>query len=180
MKKTIILISILLIIISGIIYWYFRIDIEHYFISKRVVFWKENVKLKPSDFQSEIDSNSEEEIWWSHGLYLKSTNFNDAKAFAIFEKNKSWIKDTLNFSEKMKFQQLNFDLYEVYARKFNKEINKIRYDDDKSFSDLKKIGDKIYAELEIMQDSIYETNLDAQELVKFWRPKIDNMLKQKE
>ena len=80
----------------------------------------------------------------------------------------------------MKFQQLNFDLYEVYARKFNKEINKIRYDDDKSFSDLKKIGDKIYAELEIMQDSIYETNLDAQELVKFWRPKIDNMLKQKE
>jgi hypothetical protein len=78
----------------------------------------------------------------------------------------------------MKFQQLNFDLYEVYARKFNNEINKIRYDNNKSFSDLKKIGDKIYLELEIMQDSIYNTNLDTPEVVKFWRPKIDNMLKQ--
>lgn len=179
MKKTKILILILLIILSGIIYWHFRIDIKHYFISKRVVFWKENVKLKPSDFQSEIDSNSEEKIWWSHGLYLKSKNLNDAKAFAIFEKDKSWIKDTSNFSEKMKFQQLNFDLYEVYARKFNNEINKIKHYKHKSFSDLKKIGDKIYVELEIMQDSIYETNLDTPELVKFWQPKIDNMLKQK-
>ena len=41
-----------------------------------------------------------------------------------------------------------------------------------------KIGDKIYLELEIMQDSIYNTNLDTPEVVKFWRPKIDNMLKQ--
>jgi hypothetical protein len=176
--KNKIVIVISLIIVSGIIYWYFRFDIKHHFISKQVIFWKENVKLKPSDFQSEIDSNSVDKVWWSHGLYLKSTNFNDAKAFAIFEKNKSWIKDTLNFSEKMKFQQLNFDLYEVYARKFNNEINKIRYDNNKSFSDLKKIGDKIYLELEIMQDSIYNTNLDTPEVVKFWRPKIDNMLKQ--
>ncbi len=87
-------------------------------------------------------------------------------------------KRHFKFSEKMKFQQLNFDLYEVYARKFNNEINKIRYDNNKSFYDLKKIGDKIYLELEIMQDSIYNTNLDTPEVVKFWRPKIDNMLKQ--
>jgi hypothetical protein len=59
-----------------------------------------------------------------------------------------------------------------------KSTKLIRYDNNKSFSDLKKIGDKIYLELEIMQDSIYNTNLDTPEVVKFWRPKIDNMLKQ--
>jgi len=100
----------------------------------------------------------------------------DAEVKAMFDKNKSWIKDTLNFKENMKLQKLRFDLYESYARKFNKEINKIKYDNDKSFSDLVKIGDKIYDELRIMEDSLYNTDLDKPELIEFWRPKIDKLL----
>lgn len=176
MKKVKLLVIILSFLIIGIIYWNFRIEIKHYFFSKHVIFWKENVELKPADFQAEIDNNSESKIWWFHGLYLKSTNLKDAEVKAIFDKNKSWIKDTLNFRENMKLQKLRFDLYEVYARKFNDEIDKIKQDNDKSFSDLEKIGDKIYTELRIMEDSIYNTDLDKPELIKFWRPKINKML----
>ncbi len=173
-KKLLIIISSILII--GIIYWNYRIEIKHYFFAKHAIFWKENVELKPTDFQAEINNNSESKIWWFHGLYLKSTNLKDAEVKAMFDKNKSWIKDTLNFKENMKLQKLRFDLYESYARKFNKEINKIKYDNDKSFSDLVKIGDKIYAELRIMEDSLYNTDLDKPELIEFWRPKIDKLL----
>ncbi|MFY0604882.1 MAG: hypothetical protein JXQ93_13160 [Flavobacteriaceae bacterium] len=173
-RKLLIIITSILII--GIIYWNFRIEIKHYFFKKHVVFWKENVELKPTDFQAEINNNSESKIWWFHGLYLKSTNLKDAEVKAIFDKNKSWIKDTLNFKENMKLQKLRFDLYESYARKFNREINKIKYDNDKSFSDLEKIGNKIYAELQIMEDSLYNTDLEKPELIEFWRLKIDKLL----
>jgi len=178
MKKTRkLLIIISLILIIGIIYWNLRVQIHHYFFAKHAIFWKENVELKPTDFQAEINNNSESKILWFHGLYLKSTNLKDAEVKAVFDKNKSWIKDTLNFKENMKLQKLRFDLYESYARKFNREINKIKYDDEKSFSDLKKIGDKIYSELQRMEDSIYNTDLEKPELIEFWRPKIDKLLK---
>jgi hypothetical protein len=175
-KKLLIIISSILII--GIIYWNYRIEIKHYFFTKHAILWKENVELKPTDFQAEINNNSESKVWWFHGLYLKSTNLKDAEVKAIFDKNKSWIKDTLNFKENMKLQKLRSDLYESYARKFNKEINKIKYDNDKSFSDLEKIGDKIYAKLRIIEDSLYNTDLDKPELIEFWRPKIDKLLEQ--
>lgn len=77
---------------------------------------------------------------------------------AIFEKNKSWIRDSNHLKEKMKFQKLMFDLYECFARKFNNEINKIKNDKDKSHSDIVKIEDKIYKELQIMEDSIMVSN----------------------
>ena len=173
-RKLLIIISSILII--GIIYWNFRIDIKHYFFSKHAIFWTENIDLEPSDFKAKVDLNSKSKIWWFHGLYLKSTNLKDAEVKAIFDKNKSWIKDTVNFEENMKLQKLRFDLYEIYARKFNKEINKVKYDKEKSFTDLEKIGDKIYKELQIMEDSIYKTDLSKPELIKFWRPKIDKLL----
>lgn len=176
MKKPKPLVILLPILIIGMLSWILRIEIKHYFFSKHIVFWEENIKLEPNDFQAEIDYNSESKIWWFHGLYLKSTSLKDAEVKAIFDKNKSWIKDTLNFKENMRLQKLRFDLYEVYARKFNKKIKKIKYDNSKSLSDLEKIGDDIYSELRIMEDSLYNTDLDKPELIKFWRPKIDNML----
>lgn len=173
-RKLLIIVSSILII--GIIYWNFRVEIKHHLFAKHAVFWTENSELKPSDFQAEVNNNSESKIWWFHGLYLKSTNLKDAKVKAIFDKNKSWIKDTLNFKENMKLQKLHFDVYEIYARKFNKEINKIKFDKNSSFSDLEKIGDKIYEELRVMENSLYKTDLTKPSLLKVWRPKIDRLL----
>ena len=172
-KIIIILVSV---IIIGIIYWNTRIQIEYYFLKKHVVFWSENVEIKPSDFKAKPDMNSDSNESWFHGFYLKSTNLKDAEVRALFDQNKSWIKDTTDFKELMKMQKLRFDLYESYARKFNREINKVKYREDKSYSDLEKIGDKIYAELLKVEDSIYDMDLPRQEKIDYWRPRINRML----
>ena len=177
MKKIkIITITIISFIIIGITYWNYRIDIQHFFLKKHVVFWSENVEIKPSDFKAEIDWNSDTNEWWFHSLYLKSNNLKDAEVKALFDQNKSWIKDTTNFKELMKMQKLRFDLFESFARKFNKEINEIKFRNDKSFSDSEKIGDKIYAELLNVEDSISQSNLNREQTIAYWRPKIDRML----
>ena len=178
MKKRVIVVLTIVVLI-GVIYWFFRFEIKNYFFSKHAVFWSENVELRPADFQAKVDYNSSSKIIWFHGLYLFSTNLKDAEVKAVFDKNQSWIKDTVNFKENMKLQKLVFDLHESYARKFNKEINKIKFENNKSFSDLRIIGDKIYSELEIMKDSIYNSDLNQNALLKIWRPKINKMLKAK-
>ncbi|WP_405567067.1 hypothetical protein [Polaribacter sp. Asnod6-C07] len=171
-----IIISLVSIFIIGIIYWNYRVEINYYFLKKHVIFWSENVEIKPSDFKEKADMNSELNESWFHGFYLKSTNLKDAEVRALFDQNKSWIKDTTNFKELMKIQKLRFDLYESFARKFNREINKIKYQENKSYSDLEKIGDKIYAELLKIDDSMYDRNMSRQERINYWRPKINEML----
>ncbi|MGV8814419.1 MAG: hypothetical protein ACOH2D_09950 [Gelidibacter sp.] len=173
-RTTIIILSS--IILVGIIYWNTGIQIEYYFLRKHVIFWSENVQIKPSDFKANIDRDYDSNKSWFHGFYLKSTNLKDAEVKALFDQNKSWIKNTTNFEELMKMPKLRFDLYESFARKFNREINKIKYRTDKSYSDLEKIGDNIYANLLKVEDSIYVTDLPIQEKIDHWRPKINMML----
>ena len=176
-KKRLFIIS--LIAIVGIVYWNSQADIKQYLFSKHVIFWEKNITLKPSDFQGDSNKNSKSKIWWHHALYLKSKNLKDAEVKAVFDKDKSWIKDASNFKANMELQKLSFDMYEAYARKFNKEIDKIKYDDESSFSDLEKIGNSINIELRRMQNALYNTDLAPQKLVEFWKPKIDKLLKVK-
>jgi len=68
-----IIIAVISVILIGIIYWNTRIQIEYYFLKKHVVFWSENVEIKPSDFKAKADLNSDSNEWWFHGLYLKLT-----------------------------------------------------------------------------------------------------------
>ena len=123
-KKRLFIIS--LIAIVGIVYWNSQADIKQYLFSKHVIFWEKNITLKPSDFQGDSNKNSKSKIWWHHALYLKSKNLKDAEVKAVFDKDKSWIKDASNFKANMELQKLSFDMYEAYARKFNKEIDKIK------------------------------------------------------
>ena len=176
--KTLLILIIALSI--GILYWYLRIDINEYFYSKHVVYWNDNVKINYTDFHDNIDYNSDRNITYYHGLYLKSNNVKDAYVRAIFDKNKSWVKDTTKFDyqEEMELQQIRFDLYEVYARKFNTEIDKIRYQKGKCFSDLEQIGDKIYTELNDVESEIYDNNLSMSDKIKVGRPIINSMLNQ--
>ena len=176
-KNKKIIIIIVSIILIGIFYWSTRIQIKDYFLKKHVVFWSENVEIKPSDFKAKADMDSDSNELWFHGLYLKSSNLKDVEVKALFDQNKSWIKDTTGFNELMKSQKLRFDLYEAYARKFNKEIE---YRDNKSYSNLQKIGNKIYAELLKVEDSIYETDLPTIKTIDYWQPKINQMLEKYE
>jgi len=178
-----ILLSLGLILLIGFLtFSFYRIDINEYFTSRHVIYWSDNVKINFNDFNDKIDRNSDSDIWYYHGLYLKSNNLKDAYVRAIFDKHKSWVKDTTKFDyqKAMKLQKIRFDLYEVFARRFNNEIDKIRHQSGRKFSDLEKIGDSIYAELNSLDVEIYESDLSISETIKLWRPKIDLMLKQTE
>ena len=89
-------------------------------------------------------------------------------------------KDSTDFDvEAVKdFQKIRYDLYEVYARKFNSEIDKIRHKTGMAYSDLEKIGNKIYEELELYEDEIYSGEYSTKERVKIWKPKIEQLLKE--
>ena len=171
-----IIITIISVIIIGFTYWNTRIQIQYYFLKKHVIFWSENLEIKPSDFKAKPNLNSDLNESWFHGFYLKTTNLKDAEVRALFDQNKSWIKDTTNFKDLMKLQKLRFDLFESFARKFNHEINKVKYNDDKSYADLEKIGDIIYVELLKIDDSIYNFHSSRKAKIDYWRPKIDSML----
>jgi hypothetical protein len=177
-KSTLILLLIGILASIGLFYWFFRTEIRDHFYSKHVVYWNENVVIKYSDFKDDIDYNSDYNLWYFHGMYLKTTNIKDAKVYAIFDQNKSWIKDTSTFDYKneMELQRLRFDLYEVYARKFNKEIDKIKNRQGVYLSDLENIGDKLYIDLNRAEDKIFDYNLTNREKIQKWRPKVDSML----
>ncbi len=176
-KKTkIILISIISVPIIVFLYMKISFEIKDYFISKQVIYWSKNVELNINDFQGEIDNLSDYNISWNHSLFLKTTNIRDAKIKAVFFKNKSWIKDTTDFKEDMRLQKLRFDLYESFARKYNKKINLIKYDSNTSYSDLENVGNAIYDELNKMDNEIFNNELTISEKIELWRPKIDKML----
>jgi hypothetical protein len=175
-KKLLIILTTLILLI--VLYWNYRLDIEEYFFSKHVVFWSPNVELKYSDFQDESDKNSEFNVHYYYGLYLKANSIEKAYVRSYFDKDQSGIKDTKdsNIETEMKIQKLIFDLNEVYARKFNTEIDKIKFDKKTKFWDLDKIGKKIFSELDSKTDFIFHSNKTDSEILRIWRPKIDSLL----
>ena len=176
MKKKIIYITLSIFII-GIFFWVYRFDIKEYYFSKHVIYWSKDIDIKASDFQAEINENSGLNISWYHGLFLNSNGLKTAKVKAFFDKEKSWIRDTTDFTRKMKLQKLRFDLFSAYARKFKKHIDQVRGNKETKYSDLEKIGEKIFFELQIKENEIINSNLTIEEKVKKWTPIIEEMYK---
>lgn len=113
-KKLLIIITTLIALI--VLYWNFRFDIEEYFFSKHVIYWSPDVELKYSDFKEKSNENSESNVHYYYGLYLKANSIDKAFVRSYFDKNQSGIKDTLDsgIDTEMKIQKLIFDLNEVY------------------------------------------------------------------
>ncbi|MFA9188486.1 hypothetical protein AAGV33_10150 [Flavobacterium sp. FBOR7N2.3] len=179
MKKKILIIIILLIII-GISCFLLRQQIKEYFFNQHVIYWSENVNINFSDYQKQPKTDSELNIMDFHGLYLFADKIEKANVRAFFDKNQSWVKDSTNFNVEAvkKFQKLRFDLYEVYARKFNSELNKIKYNPKTTYEDLENIGNEIYQELETFEDEIYSGDYSTKERVEIWKSKIDKLLEE--
>lgn len=177
MRKKILLIIIPLVII-GISYFVLRNHISKYFFNQHVIYWSKDVKINFSDYEKKPQAESQLKIVDFHGLNLFAENIENANVRAYFDKNRSWVKDSTNFNvEAVKdFQKLRFDLYEVYARKFNSEIDKIRHNPKTSYADLENIGNRIYKELQMLEDEIYSGEYSTQERVEMWKPKIEKLL----
>ncbi|MEX2349715.1 MAG: hypothetical protein WD554_02450 [Flavobacteriaceae bacterium] len=184
MKKTkvILLIIIALIIFGGIFYWIFRIDIEDYFISQDAIYWSEDVAISLADYEDEITPNSDLDVNFYHAFYLKANSIEKAYVRSYFDKSKSWAKDTTkyDFSKQNEIQKIRFDLYEVYARKFNEKINEIKYEKSTRYEDLTKIGDSLFNEINISLDEIDNPNVEPEKIVQKWKPIVDKMLNNNE
>jgi hypothetical protein len=173
---------LLLSIATGL--FYCRTEISSYLLLRHCIVWSENVKIEYQDFNEEPNKDSEMDMYFWHGITLKSSSFSKAKAIAIFDKNKSWVKDTtkFNFRELLVMQKVAFNLTECYARKFNNEIKNRGYNNDgsqKPYKDLEKIGDSIYDEYQMMEyQMLNDKYRNVTQLIEYWKPKVDKMLEE--
>ena len=176
-KINILLITFLL-IFGGIFYCFSRIETKDFHIQENVIYWSEDVEIKFSDYEDIVTPNSELNISHYHAFSLNSNRVEDAFARSYFDKSKSWAKDTMgyDYSKESKIQKIRFDLYEVYARKFNKLIKELRKKKSTTFNDLTRIGDSLFKEINIPLYDIDDPELDRDVIIKKWRPIVDEML----
>ena len=177
--KKITLIIIFSILILGLIYWNYKYDIKKIIFETHSIPWSENVKIQFKDFKQKPDYSSKNVIYFHHGILLVSNNEKDAYATTYFDKNQSWIKDTtkFDFQGSLKIQRLDFDLLESYTRQLNKEIDKIRYNDEIYFSDLENLLKVKMREYGDKSSELFsKNNMTFNEKEKYWRPIIDKML----
>ncbi|WP_415374098.1 hypothetical protein [Patiriisocius sp. Uisw_017] len=179
-KKSVIILTVVSGLIILAIFIIFQSRISHYFTTKDFIYWSNNTEITLNDFQGKVNKNSNSKISWWHGLTLtaEGNKVQNAKVSAVFDKSKSWVRDTTDYKNQLKLQKLRFDLYESFARKFNKKIDEIRFKQNVKYQDLEKIGDEIYAELGLQDDAVfdYEDEMTTQERIKTWRPIVDSLL----
>lgn len=175
---------VLLSILSVFLVWKNRWNIEEFILSRNAVFWSKRSSINYNTFKENTSSQSN--LSYEHFIYLKSNNYEDAIAKAGFKLNKAERKDTTNFNfqNALKYQQLNFDVYEAYARKTNKEIDRIRFDKSKKFKDLENIQKANFDIILKITDSIEKTlkqlNYNVSLTVAQWQPKVNTLLKKYE
>lgn len=188
MKRKII---IAIIIISAIIVFLFfyrfsgsiiSIIVEEY-QKKDLIYWYDTNTIKYSDFKDSPKYNYDADIGYFHGFVIEGNNIETTAIFAIFDKSRSWVKDTTkyNFQLELKKQKLLFDLTEVYSRKFNLRINRLRNGNSRldtiEYSDILEVRDKILKEHRETVDEIYYFSDSIPKILAVWRPKIDQKLK---
>lgn len=149
--------------------------------------WNETKKLTWADFQSTPDNNSEAVALTASGITfgysLKTTSNNRIVDFSVsveshFYPKKSWyLKDRAN-NYILAHEQLHFDITELYARRFRKELTKVKVNQNlkKQLRALHKSINKSLNETQKKYDaeSNHSINVDIQ---KQWEVLIHSELK---
>ncbi|MCH9661433.1 MAG: hypothetical protein K0U54_11040 [Bacteroidetes bacterium] len=170
------LIPILILIGFFLVGYFNKYAIKNYFDSKDRIYWSKDVSITYNDYQDSPNANYNTSPF--HGLNLSTDNIKDAYVRAFFDKSQSWAKDTLayNFKKENELQQLRFNLYEAYARKFNAKIDLIRNERSTSIRNLEAIGDALYSELRVIDDLLFNESLSVDERLQLYRPLVDSLL----
>lgn len=148
--------------------------------------WSPYNKLTIDDFKIKISNKNNDAIYSqfmiSHaigGFDFMKRNLNQ-KIENIFLGNASWIDTTkiANIKKQLEFQQMQFDLAEIQARKFRKQILIDKRKIAKGFNIINQINNEIIAEFsEIRLKLMKETeNGNNQQKIAEWKEKIKNEL----
>ena len=144
--------------------------------------WSSDSKLTIDDFKIKISDENNDVVFSqfmiSHsigGFDFMKRNLNQ-KIGNIFLGNASWIDTTkiASIDKQIDFQQMQFDLAEIQARKFRKQVLKDKRKIAKGFDIVNEINNDIMAEFsEIRLDLMKETESGHNEQkVAEWKEKI--------
>ncbi|TXD56116.1 hypothetical protein ES044_17375 [Polaribacter sp. IC066] len=150
--------------------------------------WNSEKKLTVNDFKIKISDENNEAVfsqfvisYSAQGFDFLKRNLNN-KIGNIFFGNASWIDTTKvkDIDKQLKFQQAQFDLAEIQARKFRKELFIKKWKISKGFDIMNKISNEIMTEFSEIRLKLIRETEGGQNKQKFseWKEKIENKLKE--
>ena len=111
-------------------------------LSKDTIHWISYRKLSWSDFKGDpidLPGMSGQTLMVVLADYHKVTLFLPAKTsvVTVFDRKNSWTNEAGKTEQSLKYYQVMFDLYEVYARKLRKDFKNTKFgmDPNKAFQD---------------------------------------------
>jgi hypothetical protein len=136
--------------------------------------WNSSHKLAIDDFAIKKDNSNSglsfAQFYIEHsvsGLDFMTKKFNK-KVKNCMIKSASWIDTAQNVEYSLKYQQTLFDIAEIYARKFRKELQENRKQLSKGLSIVNDLNSKITAEFSkrrLQYDSETNSGLDSQKQI---------------
>ncbi|WP_108868851.1 hypothetical protein [Aquimarina aquimarini] len=152
LKKLLLILGICLLILGGTLFYIYKTNsfgVQDYYHTINYTFWDSQDSITYDDFFYRIPPQKRDNINYYHGfILLGKYDLKDIYIKAFFDRQQAAIKDTssFDFASALKKQRLAFDLTEVYARKFNREIDKIRFNPHTRSEHYTRIGDSLYNE----------------------------------
>ncbi|MEZ4803753.1 MAG: DUF922 domain-containing protein [Gelidibacter sp.] len=128
-------------------------------INDEVISWRDTIKLSWSQFKGTPRTDLSAVAVTASGITfefsVKETDTHvvgfDTKVFAHFYPNKSWYIKEEGDDHILAHEQLHFDITELYARKFRKQISYLKVNDNIKFQ-LRNLHEKINKELAATQN----------------------------
>ncbi|PWG04019.1 hypothetical protein [Polaribacter aquimarinus] len=150
--------------------------------------WSSEKKLTIDDFKIKISDENNEDIYSQFMISYSAQGFDflkrnlNSKIGNLFLGNASWIDTTKveNIAKRIEFQQTQFNLAEIHARKFRKRLFIKKWKISKGFDIMNKISNEIMAEFSeqrmlLIRETESGTN---QGKLAEWNEKITNELKE--
>lgn len=156
--------------------------------SEEVIPWSADRKLKWSDFKGEYlktewaAATTASSISYSFSTYEKNGGwYVDFKVGCEFYPNKSWYRPEMVDSVILSHEQLHFDIAELYARKFKKQLSETQFSTDIK-NEVKELYQKVLKELYIYQNKYdRETNFSRdRKQQQYWNAMIADALKEEQ
>ena len=150
---------------------------------EELIEWSGNRRLTWSDYKASPDRNSDAAASTTTYLMVSYSIRNSDFSFRIeskFSRTRSWGLHKTPYI--LAHEQGHFDIAEIFARKFYKDLKEYKFNKRTYQQDLKKIYQDILDEKEIMQNNYdRETNHSInRENQLEWLKKIEKLLKQYE
>lgn len=144
--------------------------------------WSSEDKLTVDDFKIKIADEKSDVIFSQFAINYEIGGFDfftknlNQKVHNIFLGNASWIDTTKieTVDKQIEYQQSQFDIAEIYTRKFRKEVLKNKTEIIKGFEIVKQIDNKIMAGLSEERLKFIKETENGHNLTKLqeWREKI--------